>query len=67
MSVRRTLRRRFASHQNGQVISTRGGLPATLVAYVAVADEDNARRLERYFKSGSGKAFAKKRFLAKNE
>jgi putative endonuclease len=34
-----------------------------LAAYVAVADATNARRLERYFKSGSGKAFAKKRFL----
>ena len=32
-------------------------------SYVAVADEATARRLERYFKSGSGKAFAKKRFL----
>jgi hypothetical protein len=26
-----------------------------------------ARRLEAYFKSGSGKAFAKKRFLPANE
>jgi predicted GIY-YIG superfamily endonuclease len=54
------LRRRIASHRNGQVISTRGNLPATLEAYVAVADEVTARRLERYFKSGSGEAFAKK-------
>jgi putative endonuclease len=57
------LRRRFASHQNGQVISTRKLLPAVLRSYVAVADEVTARRLEKYFKSGSGKAFAKKRFL----
>jgi hypothetical protein len=28
-----------------------------------VADEASARKLERYFKSGSGKPFAKKRFL----
>jgi predicted GIY-YIG superfamily endonuclease len=59
------LRRRFASHQNGVVLSTRGNLPAILTAYVAVADATNARRLERYFKSGSGKAFAKKRFLTR--
>jgi predicted GIY-YIG superfamily endonuclease len=58
------LRRRFKSHQNGQVISTAKSLPLTLEAYVAVADEATARKLERYFKSGSGKAFAKKRFLA---
>ena len=40
-------------------------LPVILRSYVAVADEASARRLERYFKSGSGKAFAKKRFLQK--
>ena len=33
---------------------------------LAVSDETNARRLETYFKSGSGKAFARKRFLAKD-
>jgi hypothetical protein len=33
-----------------------------LLAYVAVIDEKQAPALERYFKSGSGKAFAKKRF-----
>jgi predicted GIY-YIG superfamily endonuclease len=54
------LRRRFASHQNGQVLSTRGDLPAILVAYVAVTGATNARWLERYFTSGSGKAFATK-------
>jgi predicted GIY-YIG superfamily endonuclease len=57
------LRRRFESHQQGHVISTRQYLPAVLRSYVAVEDEATARRLERYFKSGSGKAFAKKRLL----
>ena len=57
------LRRRFASHKRGRVASTRLYLPAVLRSYVAVANELNARRLELYFKSGSGKAFAKKRFL----
>jgi putative endonuclease len=57
------LRRRFSSHQQGHVVSTSKYLPAVLRSYVAVADEATARRLERYFKSGSGKAFAKKRFL----
>jgi putative endonuclease len=58
------LRRRFKSHQSGQVTSTCALLPAVLVSYIAVVDEPTARALERYFKSGSGKAFAKKRFLA---
>ena len=58
------LRRRFNSHQSGNVLSTRNYIPAVLKSYVAVADEGIARRLERYFRSGSGKAFAKKRLLS---
>jgi putative endonuclease len=58
------LRRRFNSHQNGDVASTRRNLPVVLSSYVAVEDEATARKLEIYFKSGSGKAFAKKRFLS---
>jgi len=58
------LRRRFSSHQKRQVVSTSKYLPAKLKSYVAVNEETVARSLERYFKSGSGKAFAKKRFLA---
>ena len=58
------LRRRFASHQNREVPSTRLYLPVALRSYVAVSGDANARRLERYFKSGSGKAFAQRRFLA---
>jgi len=56
------LRRRFESHQSGHVTSTKAHLPVTLKAYVGVETETNARQLERYFKSGSGKAFASKRF-----
>jgi predicted GIY-YIG superfamily endonuclease len=56
------LRRRFSLHQAGQVRSTNRNLPAKLKSYVAVETEALARKLERYFKSGSGKAFANKRF-----
>lgn len=55
------LRCRFGSHQRGRVISTKRYLPVALKSYVAVPTERQARDLERYFKSGSGKAFAKKR------
>ncbi len=55
------LRRRVTSHARGQVVSTRSHLPCSLVSYVAVRGEATARALERYFKSGSGKAFANKR------
>ena len=56
------LKRRFASHQKRQVRSTKRYLPVGLLSYVAVENESTARALEAYFKSGSGKAFAKKRF-----
>ena len=57
------LKRRFASHQNGRVQSTKAYCPVKLRAYVAVETEKKARELEHYFKSGSGKAVALKRFL----
>lgn len=57
------LKRRFSSHQAGSVKSTRAYLPATLKSYVAVETEAHARALEVYFKSGSGKAVAMKRFI----
>ena len=55
------LRRRFNSHSSGYVASTSKYFSVILRSYVAVMNETTARRLERYFKSGSGKAFAKKR------
>ena len=55
------LRRRVNSHRLGQVISTKAHPPVALKSYIAVETEGHARELERYFKSGSGKAFAKKR------
>lgn len=57
------LKRRYHSHELGQVESTRPFLLAKLLSYVAVETEEIARKLERYFKSGSGKAFAYKRFM----
>lgn len=56
------LKRRFASHQNGHVQSTKAYYPVKLKAYLAVETEEKARELEQYFKSGSGKAIAMKRF-----
>ncbi len=58
------LKRRFASHQAGQVLSTKKYVPVVLKSYLAVEDEERARMLEKYFKSGSGKALAMKRFWA---
>ncbi|MGQ0677213.1 MAG: GIY-YIG nuclease family protein [Rhodospirillales bacterium] len=55
------LRRQIESHAHGHVLSTRAYLPVALKSYVAVGAENTAHDLERYFKSGPGRAFAKKR------
>lgn len=60
------LRRRFASHQAGQVASTLAHIPAVLKSYVAVETEEHAREPERYFKSGSGKAIALRRLVKRD-
>jgi putative endonuclease len=57
------LKHRFNLHNQGYVKSTKRYLPAKLKSYVAVETEAIARSLEIYFKSGSGKAVALKRFL----
>lgn len=57
------LQRRKQSHENGNVNSTKPFLPVKLKSYVAVETEAIARELEKYFKSGSGKAVAIKRFM----
>ena len=60
------LRRRIASYEQGEVRSTKAHLPVTLRAYVAVQTEKHARQLEKYFKTGSGKAFAARRLWSLN-
>ncbi len=55
------LKRHVASHNAGDVIWTKPNRPAKLLSYLAVQSEQQARALEKYFKTGSGKAFADKR------
>ena len=55
------LRKRVAAHNAGQSPHTRKFEPWRLVNYVAFADADKASAFERYLKSGSGRAFIKKR------
>lgn len=50
-------------HNNGFVQSTKSYRPFEIVSYIAVKTERKARELERYFKTGSGKAILKKRIL----
>jgi putative endonuclease len=60
------LKRRFAEHNDGLSQSTKHYSPFELLAYVAVQTESQTRKLEQYFKTGSGKAILYKRILGRN-
>jgi predicted GIY-YIG superfamily endonuclease len=55
------LRARLAAHNSGQSRHTAKFKPWRLVTYIALSDEAKAVAFERYLKSSSGRAFAKKR------
>lgn len=57
------LRDRFYRHVNGQIPATKNRLPAEILFYCAFKDRYKAFEFEKYLKSGSGRAFMKKRFL----
>ena len=55
------LKKRFAVHNAGGSVHTSQYKPWKLVGYHAFTAERRAREFEHYLKTGSGKAFAKKR------
>ena len=55
------LKRRIAEHEAGYVKSTVHRKPLKLIYYEACIDEDDARRRERYLKSGAGKKYLRNR------
>jgi putative endonuclease len=55
------LDRRLSEHNAGKTPHTSKYIPWRLVTYVAFSTERKAMEFERYIKSGSGHAFAKKR------
>jgi len=57
----RDLRARMQKHNAGEVSHTSKYLPWILKTYVAFSDEAQAFAFEKYLKSPSGRAFAKKR------
>ncbi|MDQ5890870.1 MAG: putative endonuclease [Candidatus Dependentiae bacterium] len=54
------LNTRVTAHNNGEAIHTSKYKPWKLEMYCAFIDEVKAKAFERYLKSGSGRAFAKK-------
>ena len=55
------LRSRLQKHNAGDVSHTSKFRPWRIKTYVAFTDEARAFAFEKYLKSGSGRAFAKKR------
>ena len=55
------LKDRLKAHNEGGSPHTSKFKPWKLVAYLAFSSEEKAREFEQYLKTGSGRAFAKKR------
>jgi len=51
------LRRRIDEHNNGSVVSTAKRRPLMLIYYEACMNEMDARKREKYLKSGMGKKY----------
>ncbi len=58
------LRARLAKHNEGDVPHTSKFRPWTIQTYAALQLRDQAAKFERHLKSGSGRAFAKRRIWA---
>jgi len=57
------LRKRLDEHNAGRSAHTNKFKPWKLMTYVAFREQRAAERFERYLKSGSGRAFARRHFL----
>jgi len=55
------LRSRFSAHNAGRSRHTAKYRPWRLVSYIAFSDKSKAVEFERYMKTASGRAFARKR------
>lgn len=49
------LRKRYQQHLNGEVFSTKGRLPLSLIFYEAFIEQADTIRREKYFKTSPGK------------
>jgi predicted GIY-YIG superfamily endonuclease len=61
VGVTADLRSRLRKHNGGDVPHTSKYLPWAIKTYVAFSDRNQAFAFEKYLKSPSGRAFAKKR------
>ena len=56
------LEQRLETHNSGGSIHTAQYRPWKLIMYLAFVEKSRAKEFEKYLKSQSGRAFAKKRF-----
>ena len=56
------LKQRLSDHNAGKSLHTAKFMPWELVSYHSFLDKRKAQEFEHYLKTGSGQAFAKKRF-----
>lgn len=58
------LKSRLARHNAREVVSTKRYAPWQVESYFAFSKEYDARRFEEYLKTGSGRAFLRKRLIS---
>ena len=58
------LKSRLSRHNAGEVASTKRYTPWEVESYFAFRTEFDAKRFEEYLKSGSGRAFLRKRLIS---
>lgn len=56
------LKKRIIKHNNGEVTHTSKYIPWKIKSAIAFTDKTKALKFEKYLKSHSGRAFAKKHF-----
>ena len=61
VGITEDLKKRLKTHNSGGSVHTAKYKPWELLVYMGFKNEVKARQFEKYLKSGSGRAFAKKR------
>ena len=61
IGITSNVKERLSAHNEGRSPHTQKYKPWKLITYTAFANDEKALEFEKYLKSGSGRAFAKKR------
>ena len=61
IGITSNLEKRYNKHNKGLVIATKNRTPFSLVYYEACRNRQKAIKREKYFKTGYGRSFLKKR------